>query len=124
MSNIADLNLSGVTADGNGPQAGGHELVIENAIYEIPKSGSGRMLVLRFRAEDGSVVYERLCVFHDNPRAQTISRAKLRTILRAGKHPTPEQPGEIESLIGLRMRGVIVMNGDWPVVKKYSPLGE
>lgn len=106
-----DLTLAGVETQrtgGNGLPSGQYICEVTNAELADTRNG-GKQVVVTLRDQDGhGEVKDFINVqIHTSEEATRIGRERLKALLVYGGHPTPDQPGDIKSLKGLRV-GVIV----------------
>jgi hypothetical protein len=104
---FANLDLSGVEADDYAPlQTGEYDAVCTKAEIKTAANGTDKRVVVSLKDEDGagSIAAGFNVVHRGSKQAQEIGLKQLKSFLVAGKHPTPDNPGDIESLVGLRCR--------------------
>lgn len=105
MSSFKDLDLSSVEFSTRASvlPAGRHVCEVTNAEwYETKSGGKAVKLVLSSTKGDG-VLNGMLNVVNRNDVAQRIGREQLKAMLTFGGHPTPDKPGDIASLRGLKV---------------------
>lgn len=105
-----NLNLKGVNPARVSMRlpVGRHAVTITEAKMQPMKSGNGSQLYIKMEADDGNIAEDYITVFHDTSEdAQRIGRERLAGLLHASGHPSPENPGDVRSLLNLRV-GVIV----------------
>lgn len=107
------LDLGGVDTDGGRAtlRPGNHEVKIASAEIKTTKAGNGKYIEVKLEADNGQYVLDRINVHNPNQKATEIGLARLKSLLTFGGHPTPDQPGDIKSLVGLKV-GVRVEQGD------------
>lgn len=107
------LDLGGIEQDGGRAtlRPGNHKVKISSAEIKTTKAGNGKYIEVKLEADNGQYVLDRINVHNPSQKAQEIGLARLKSLLTHGGHPTPDQPGDIKSLIGLEV-GVRVEQGE------------
>jgi len=107
MSNwtsFSNLNLQDVTA-GSGLvmlDVGNHTCRVSDVEISIPKSGRGHTLMVELTSTEGvGSIRDWMNIDNANDIAERIAKEKLKSLLEFGDHPSPDQPGDIKSLLGL-----------------------
>ena len=132
MDSFDSMDLTGVEADAGSAgmiKPGTHDLRVADAKWESTANGSGKKVSIKWENAEGAVVYDRLNVVNKSDVAQRIARSRLKFILIHAGHPNPNHPGDISSMVGLRMKAVVIL-GDkttdkdgkevqWPEIAKY-----
>ncbi len=101
-----NLNLSQVSQESVGVPVGEHVCKIVHA--EVKKSGTKATLYVQFQAPNGAKFYS-FCKVHDSDtserkrRGTEIGQSRLKSILTHGGHPNPDNPGDINTLLGLEV---------------------
>jgi hypothetical protein len=100
-----DLDLSSNTASSGERRlkAGRYACKITGVELRTNKDGVGRSIQVEFTDVDsGGKIMDFINVYLPNsPKAETIGRDRLKSMLEHGGHPTPDKPGDIKSLVGL-----------------------
>lgn len=113
-SGFGGLDLSKVEAEQGRKTLtpGAHPCRISSAEIKATKDGRGHGLVVVFEALDGSGSVDDFINLHNaNAEAERIGKQRLKALLIASKHPTPDRPGDVRTLLG-RQVGVHVEKGD------------
>lgn len=107
------VDLSGVDTDGGRAtlRPGNHEVKIANAEIKTTNAGNGKYVEVRLEGENGQYVIDRINVHNPNKKATEIGLARLKSLLTFAGHPSPDKPGDIKSLLGLKV-GVRVEQGE------------
>lgn len=132
MSNFSDLDLGdlGETSPTRKTLApGNYILAVTDVGTREAKNGQAHFLDITFTCpETNQYVNDSLMFAHKGAKtvngsennyqkAVSIGRQRLKKILTFGGHPSPDKPGDPESLIGLKL-GVRVKEGDaWTNMK-------
>lgn len=87
-------------------KSGRHLVTVRESEVVQTKAKTGYMLVLRLSSEDG-VITDRINVENANKEAERIGLSQLKGMLECAGHPTPDEPGDVASLKGLKV-GIIV----------------
>ena len=101
-----NLNLSQVTQESVAVPVGEHVCKIVKA--EVKKAGTKATLHVQFQAPNGATFYS-FCKVHDTDtsekkrRGTEIGQKRLKSILTHGGHPNPDNPGDINTLLGLEV---------------------
>lgn len=106
MFNFRELDLSAVKASGisNRLKPGNYVCTISEAKVEQTKSKNGYAAKVVFVADDMSgEITNYFNVAHKNEDTQRIGREQLKGLLVAAGHPNPDQPGDITSLLKLKV---------------------
>jgi hypothetical protein len=109
-----DLNLSGVNPETSTPylKPGRYVCDIINASLKDVRNGGKQVEVEYKDVVTGGVTKDYITVLNAGSKdAQEIGRRRLKAILTYGHHPNPDNPGDINSLKGLRI-GVNVDEGE------------
>lgn len=113
---FGSLDLGDVAADSGGRatlRPGNHEVTVDAAEIKQTKDGSGRYIEVILKDATGAHVKDRINVHNRNATATKIGLERLKSLLVYGGHASPDKPGDIKSLVGLKV-GVRVENGpDW-----------
>lgn len=113
---FGSIDLSDVSESGEQRKtipAGNHIVKVVSAAMKDTSKG-GKMLEVKFENDEGQYVLERLNLVHKtSQQAVDIGKRKLKELLVCGGHPTPDKPGSVESLVGLRLGARIVSGQDW-----------
>lgn len=113
MLDFTSLDLSGVTA--SKPfvtlSVGEHEVLVKDVEYKT--EGARGTLMIEYEDQKGGSIREWLNIFNPSEKNQEISREKLKSLLTAGGHPTPDHPGDVKSIVGLRVRIYVGMSKPW-----------
>lgn len=133
-----NLDLSSVQEDIRPSRlmSGNHHVKITEASLENYKSSSGanaaRVNVTFHTPDERGVISERYNVFNPSEKATEIGRSQLKSLLLAAKHPSPDMPKDVSTMIGLElMVGVGLgkpftgndgMQKQLTEVKRYMPL--
>jgi hypothetical protein len=107
------LNLTGIEAESGRKtlKPGSYTLKITGAEVRETKDKTGHFVLVEFTDPvTGGQVEDVINVHNRNPQAVEIGMKRLKSLLIACGHPTPDRPGDIKSLIG-RMVGVHVEQG-------------
>lgn len=114
-SGFGDLDLSTVEAEQGRKTLtpGAHPCRVTSA--ELKATTNGHGIKVEFQALDGSgTTSDFINVSHKrSPDAERIGRQRLKALLIAGNHPNPNKPGDIRSLVGLRVGVHVVQSEDW-----------
>ena len=76
------------------------------------KSG-GKFVYVRFENDDGQYVEERMNIVNKSEKAVEIGKRKLKEMLVCANHPNPDKPGDIKTLIGLKLGVRIQIGESW-----------
>ena len=109
------VDLSGIDEGGGRLtlRPGNHEVKISSAELKTTKQGTGKYIEVRLESDNGQYVIDRINVKNPSAKAQEIGLARLKSLLTNANHPTPDNPKDINSLLGLSV-GVRVETGpDW-----------
>lgn len=91
---------------------GSHHCKIVSAEVRQTKDKTGHALAVEFQAVDGTGSVEDFINLNNrNDMAERIGKERLKALLIAAKHPNPNRPGDVKSLIGLEV-GVHVEEGE------------
>lgn len=106
-----DLTLDGVDTQRTGGSSlppGQYICEVTGAELSDTKNG-GKQVVVTLRDQDGHGEVKDFInvLLHTSEEATRIGRERLKALLVHGGHPTPDRPGDIKSLKGLKV-GVIV----------------
>lgn len=131
-----NLDLSGVEEDKGIRRLDPGEHVVKCTEAKIEPVGdtNNRKLVADFSAEDGATIRHNFNVFHSNEQAMEIGLRQLKTFLVSANHPSPDKPGEVESMKGLKCKVYVGMGKPWrdrngverqnTEVKRFMPIEE
>ena len=115
-SGFGGIDLSGVEAEQGRKTLtpGAHPCRISEAEIKTTKDGRGHGLKVVFEALDGSGSVDDFINLHNsNSEAERIGKQRLKAMLIAAHHPSPDRPGDVRTLLG-RQVGVHVEKGeDW-----------
>lgn len=106
MFNFRELDLTAVKASGisNRLKPGNHICTIAEAKIEPLKSKNGFSAKVVLVADDMSgEIANYFNIAHKSEDAQRIGREQLKGLLVAAGHPTPDHPGDISSLLKLKV---------------------
>lgn len=106
------LDLTGVSEEG-GRQTltpGNYICTISEAAVARTKAGTGHVLTVKLSDDFGQFVIDRINVANQNETTQKIGTQRLKSLLVCAGHPTPDKPGDVSSLNGLKV-GVRVQAG-------------
>jgi hypothetical protein len=125
-SGFGSLNLTNVEAE-NGRSTlkpGSYACKIVGAEVKQTKDKSGHGLLVTFEEERGAGRVEDFINLNNrNTQAVEIGMRRLKGLLIAANHPNPDRPGDVRSLVGLRV-GVHVEEGEpWMKDGKQMPGG-
>nr|MDT0250061.1 hypothetical protein [Endozoicomonas sp.] len=105
------LDLSNVEAGSNHLKAGQYRCQVTAASVEPNKARNGMFVKVEMKCLDGhGIAIDRFNVKNQNPKAVEIGLQKLKKFLIESGHSNPDKPGEIASLIGLKV-GVNLKQG-------------
>lgn len=113
---FGDLDLSGVKEDeGYVPlEPGEHNVVCTEAKVEQIEGTNNRKLVASFKAQEGvGSIRNNFNIFHSSAQAMEIGQRQLKSFLVAARHPNPDKPGDVASLVGLKCRVYVGMGKPW-----------
>lgn len=113
---FGSLDLSEVQEDrGRATMLPGNYICkITNAEMKDTKDKAGKGLIVEFADEAGSGKCDVfLNLVNRNEEAQRIGRSGLKTLLIASGHPNPDRPGDVNSMVGLRVGVRIEQGEDW-----------
>lgn len=116
MPSFEELDMSDVEVRDGGPvlKAGVYLLEITAAELKKAKNGSSQFVEVTFDDTAGNgQITERFNVFNSSPEARRIGREQFKTMLTHAGHPNPSAPGNIQSLIGLRLKGRVIRDGTY-----------
>jgi hypothetical protein len=115
MNGFNSLNLTNVETEGAARlKTGVHDVVVGEAEFRANKAGTGSLVAVKLTStETGACQLVSFNVQHQNPEAQKIGQKQLKTFLIAAAHPNPNNPGDIRSLNGLRLKLVVEENGTY-----------
>lgn len=113
---FASLDLSGAKATSGMSilQRGIHDVVCKEASFERVGNTNNRKVKAVFVTLDGAgQITHNFNVVHSSAKAQEIGRDQLKSFLTHGKHPNPDHPGDINTLVGLRARVFVDSDGTY-----------
>jgi len=113
------LDLSGISEEGGRAtlKPGNYICVVTDVEIKTAVSGGKYIEAVLTDPSCGQHVIDRITVWNKNEKATEIGVARLKSLLSYGGHPTPDKPGQLTSLKGLKV-GVRVEAGDDWVDKK------
>ena len=118
-SGFGDLDLSSVelgemTARAPVLDVGKYTATCKEAKIEQVGDSNNRKLVLLF-VDDGGAgqIRANLNIAHTSAQAQEIARRQLKSFLVAAGHKNPDQPGDVESMQGLKCEIVVGLAKPW-----------
>lgn len=108
------LDLSGVEEDKGFRrlEPGEHLVKCIDAKVEPVGDTNNRKLVADFESEGGNIRHN-FNIHHTNSQAQEIGLRQLKTFLVASQHPTPDKPGDVQSMVGLTCKVYVGMGKPW-----------
>lgn len=110
------LDLSGVDAEQGRKTLtpGAHPCKITGAEIKQTGNGDGHGLKVAFAALDGSgETSDFINLNNRNAKAVEIGQRRLKALLIAAKHPNPDRPGDVKTMIGLRVGVHVEQDADW-----------
>ncbi len=109
---FSNLNLSNVTAASGGGvlQPGRYVVKVKEATVSDNKAKTGKVLKVKLVCDAG-VITDNLNVAHTTAEAQRIGLEQLKALLECGGHPNPNQPGDVSSLVGLKVGIIVAQDG-------------
>lgn len=129
---FANLDLSGVEADTYAPLSPGeYSLRCTDVELNTGPNGMDKRLVVSLSDVNGagSIKSNFNLVHKGSAKAQEIGLKQLKSFLLSGKHPNPDNPGDVNTLKGLIVRAYIGMGKPYigkdgqertsPEVKRY-----
>ena len=108
-----DLGANKLSKASSRLRAGKYVCKIESAKITSTKDNQSKQLEVRFIDVDGHGDIVDYIMVHTNHSTKghqdsvTYGRDKLKSLLTFAKHPTPDRPGDVGSLVGLKV-GVLV----------------
>lgn len=114
--NFGSLDLSGVEQDKGISRLdpGEHLVKCTDARIEPVGDTANRKLVAEFAADDGSgTIRHNFNIHHTNQQAQEIGLRQLKTFLVSSNHPSPDKPGDVETMKGLKCKVYVGMGKPW-----------
>ena len=131
------LDLSGIDED-TGPSlnyidVGNHVVKVSEASVKPCNNPAHKMVSLTLADESGKTMLHSFNVVNGNPKAVEIGKSQLKSFLIAAHHPTPDKPGDIGSLNGLKVKIEVLMGKprlkdgvmkSYPEVKAFTAVGE
>tara|TARA_B100000902_G_scaffold263947_1_gene250085 strand:- start:3325 stop:3807 length:483 start_codon:yes stop_codon:yes gene_type:complete len=105
---FGDLDLSSVELDDRPQYApilgvGTYNVTCNDAKIETIEGTTNKKMVLNFVDEGGTgEIRANLNIVHTSSQAQEIARRQLKSFLVCSNHPTPDNPGDVESCKGLK----------------------
>lgn len=118
MSDFGSLDLSNVHESGGGEQRktippGNHAVTITEAKVQSTKAG-GKALYVKLENDEGQYVTDYLNFVHKtSQQAVDIGKRRMKEMLVCGGHPTPDKPGSVEKIKGLKLGARVVQGPDW-----------
>lgn len=112
---FAALNLSGVDEEQGGRtlQEGDHICRISSAKLEKTANGQGIKLTVQLDGPNGAYVRDVMNICNKSEQAQEIGRKRLKHLLIQAGHPNPNQPGDVQTMVGLFVGVHVVKGEDW-----------
>ena len=132
---FGDLDLSTVSEDQGQRrlEPGEHTVKCTEAKVEPVGDTNNRKLVADFQAEDGGTIRHNFNIHHTNSQAQEIGLRQLKTFLVSAGHPSPDKPGDVQTMVGLKCNIYVGMGKPWKdrngnerqnsEVKRFLPVG-
>lgn len=110
-----NLNLTNVSTEGSPKlKTGAHNVLVTEATYAPNKNGSGNHVKILMEGIDTAGTQQvSFNIEHQNPEAMKIGQQQLKTFLIAAGHPNPNNPANIHSLRGLRLKLIVEENGTY-----------
>lgn len=106
------LDLSDVEAEKARLRPGAYICRITDAEVKATKDGKGRQVVVSYSDEGGGgEIQDWINVANPSADAERIGKQKLKALLIACGHPSPDKPGDINTMKGRRV-GVRVEQGE------------
>lgn len=99
-----DLNLSNieVTSAGSVLKPGRHVCTVTEAAIK-PSKSNGAILELKLASDEGAIRHWINVHVPTSEQATRIGREQLKALLVHGGHPTPDNPGGVEKIRGLKV---------------------
>ena len=130
---FTNLDLSNVGEDVGFLDVGEHVVKCTDAEIKDGKRPGAKQLALSFESEDGTgMIRQFLNIINPSEQAQNIAQRQLKTFLTVAGHPSPDRPGDINSLKGLRCKITVGDGKPWTgddgqersykEVKRYLPV--
>ncbi len=109
------INLTNVSTEGSPKlKTGAHNVLVTEAVYAPNKNGSGNHVkIVMEGTETAGNQQVTFNIEHNNPEAMKIGQQQLKTFLTAAGHPNPNNPGDINSLVNLRLKLIVEENGTY-----------
>tara|TARA_X000000950_G_scaffold287933_1_gene402434 strand:+ start:3578 stop:4063 length:486 start_codon:yes stop_codon:yes gene_type:complete len=120
---FGSLDLSSIDAEARPAQlpdlkVGKHNVTCKWSEIKDTTTG-GKKVSMRFEALDGSgQIWCNLNVVNKNKSSQEIARRQLKSYLLAMGHPSPDLPGDIQTLVGGECEVVLVLGSEFNGVQK------
>ena len=108
---FASLNLSGIETErpsGNKVEIGPQTLTITEAKVRPTNSGNGFQLEVKLEDSKNAYIRDFITIQHSSADAQKFGRQRLKALLTYAGHPSPDEPGDVSSIVG-RQVGVHVV---------------
>jgi hypothetical protein len=137
---FGELDLSKVEKDDGGGGAqrlttGTYNVKCTSAIVETIGDSENKRVVADFEDADGKGdIRMNFNVHHTSSQAKEIGLRQLKSFLVAAGHKTPDQPGDVASLVKLECKIYVGMGKPWTdktgnqrqqtEIKSFSPLDE
>jgi hypothetical protein len=88
--------------------------IVEALVNPAKNDSNGRVLALKFEEVNGKgSANDNINLVNRNPDATKIGLARLKAMLVAAGHPNPDRPGDVKSMIGLKVGLHIEQDADW-----------
>jgi hypothetical protein len=116
---FSNLNLSDVNAQRatTGLPIGKHVCVVNDA--EIKKSRSGFQIAIVLEEIEGLGICKDYITLHSESNeenfklAERIGKERFKALLECAEHPNPNNPGDINSIVGLVVGVICEQDEDW-----------
>lgn len=134
-SGFGDLDLGKVEAEEGSRrlQVGNYKVKCTSAKVESIGESTNKRVVADFEDVDGTGdIRMNFNVYHSNSQAQEIGMRQLKSFLIASKHPNPDKPEDVSTLVGLSCQVSVGMGKPWKdlqgnerqqtEIKRFAPL--
>lgn len=113
---FGDLDLTKVEADEGSRRLGTGTYTVKCTTAKVESIGdtNNKRVVADFVDVDGAGdIRMNFNVHHNNAQAAEIGLRQLKSFLVAAEHPSPDKPGDIGSLVGLKCQVYVGMGKPW-----------
>lgn len=101
---FGSINLAGVASDTEGMslKPGAHVCKVTKVEIKDSKNGGGKVLHVDLAEVEGrGTIRDFINIYHPKQDVREIGMRRLANFLRSSNHPSPDNPGDVKSLVGL-----------------------